>query len=267
MSTPVTPNSPNLSPNRSRADGRLPELQNRHYRISTAYRPGSASVKFFERVVRVRQVTRRVAVVVLLVFVCGIIWTISPTVSGDSGLVEPANSEKTTSLSERLKKRKNELKLSLGESTKQRLAAKCTTSQAVVGKLKDRDGTVREKYHSVYTKLVERLETITTKLSRQGQSTATLANAQQLLVDAVNQYLTDAEAYRAAANDLAKMDCDGDLEGFQATLVTARSLREKLAADASAIKQAAADVRVTLAQAKTTLQNIPTPTSEASRGF
>jgi hypothetical protein len=208
---------------------------------------------------------RLLTAVVLLVFTLGVFLAASPLVSGESGLVEPADSEKTTSMTERLKKRKDELKLSLGESTKQRLAAKCAASQTNVAKLKDRDGTVRQKYHDAYTKLVERLETITTKLARQGQSTATIANAQQLLVDAVNQYLADAEAYRAAINDLAKMDCDGDVEGFQATLATARTLREKLIADALAIKQAAADVRVSLAQAKTTLQNSQTPGN--SNGF
>jgi hypothetical protein len=205
------------------------------------------------------------AVIVLLVFMLSSFLVVSPSVSGESGLVEPADSEKTTSMTERLKKRKDELKLSLGESTKQRLAAKCAASQAIIAKLKDRDGQIRQKNHDVYTKLVERLETITTKLARQGQSTATLANSQQLLVDAVNQYLADAETYRAAVNDLAKMDCSGDLEGFQATLFTARTLREKLAADAAAIKQAAADVRVSLAQAKTTLQNSQTPRN--SDGF
>jgi len=211
------------------------------------------------------QLIRSTVSVVLLVFIFTAIWVVSPTVSGESGLVEPADTEKTTSMTERLKKRKEELKLSLGESTKQRLATKCAASQTVIGKLKDRDGTTRQKYHDTYTKLVERLETITTKLARQGQSTATIANAQQLLTDAVNQYLTDTEAYRAAVNDLAKMDCDGDLEGFQATLVTARTLREKLIADALAIKQAAADVRVSLAQAKSTLQN--SQTSGGSNGF
>lgn len=33
---------PNLHPNRSRADGRLPELRLEYYRISASYRPGSA---------------------------------------------------------------------------------------------------------------------------------------------------------------------------------------------------------------------------------
>jgi len=198
--------------------------------------------------------TRRKAIMLLLAFWGGLLVLATQPVLGNTGLIEPADSEKTTSLSERLKKRKDELKLSLGESAKQRLAGKCAASQAVVKKLKTRDAAARDKYHSAYTKMIERLEIVATKLAQQGVSTSGLANAQQLLTDSVNQYLSDAEAYRAAVDDLANMDCKGDLEGFQATLVTARSLREKLASDAALIKTSLKDVTAALAGIKNSLQ-------------
>ena len=78
--------------------------------------------------------TRRVAIVLLLAFWGGLLILTAQPVLGGTGLIEPPNTEKTTSHTERLKKRKDEQKLSLGESAKQRLASKCVASQTVIKK-------------------------------------------------------------------------------------------------------------------------------------
>jgi len=200
------------------------------------------------------QFSRFGSLVVALVILAGFLLATSPLVSGESaGVTEPEDSEKKTQREDRLKQRRDQFKIVLGIEAKKRLATKCVAAQKAVGTIKTRDGTIREKRHGIYTKMIERLNEVTLKLQQQGQSTANLQEAQTSLTDAVNKYLADAETYRATINDLAEMACSDDVESWQATLQAAREQREQLKTDTAEIKAALASVRQALQVAKQAL--------------
>lgn len=208
---------------------------------------------------------RPAAVILLVIFGIGTLSIVIPAAHSEaSGLSEPANSEKATTLAERIKQRKDELKLVLSSDAKQKLSNKCTPAQKVISTLKTRDSSIRGKHKLAYSRIAERMDVIIAKLTKQGLSTATLSNAQQRFVDSVNQYLLDAEAYRVAINDLAALACAAEPEGFQATLLTARTQREQLAKDVVAIAVAVSEVKTALADAKKALQSVESQKTETN---
>lgn len=191
----------------------------------------------------------------LLVFCVSVMAFAGQSAYGEgSGLTEPPDTEKTTTMNERLKMRRDELKLKITDDNKKRLVARCVGAQKMIKQLKSRDATVRDKHHRAYLLIAERLNAMISKLERQGLSTAALQNAQQQFKDAVNEYLADAQDYKTAINDLAAMGCASDSEGFQASLQTARALRQQLAQDTAVIKEAIAQVKTALAEAKQALR-------------
>lgn len=185
------------------------------------------------------------------------IFSSAPASGEKSGLTEPTDTQKTTNISERLLKRKSELRLKIADETKKKLVQRCGSAQEKIESLKSKDTQVRDKRFQRYNGIVKRVSVVIGQLNQQGISTANLQTALNNYTTAVNQYLADAEEYKAAVADLASMACDKDTEGFAATLQTARSAKEKQLKDGAEIRGAIAQIKSALADAKQSMSKNP----------
>lgn len=200
---------------------------------------------------------RPIHILLMTVLCTGILIFSTSVASGEtSGLTEPPDTQKTTDISERLLKRKSELRLKISDETKKRLVERCGTAQSKVESQKTKDSQIRDKRFQRYNGILKRVSAMIGRLNQQGISTANLQTALTNYTTAVNQYLADAETYKAAIADLAAMACDKDAEGFSATLQTARTAKQMQLKDATEIRTAIAGIKQALADAKQALRDV-----------
>jgi hypothetical protein len=187
---------------------------------------------------------------ILAVFAASLL-AISSSVYGQSSLLnKPVDSQKTSSMAERIANRKNELKLNLGEAELSGIEAKCKPAQATITKIKSKDTVTIDNYYKAYEDIAGQVSGMISRLNEQGVSTAGIQTTLNLYVDSANRYLLDADKYKAALSDLETMDCQADAEGFAASLQDARNLRAKLATDSESAKVKVDDISAALIGAK-----------------
>ncbi len=180
-----------------------------------------------------------------------------------SGQVAQATTEESQEMSaedkaallKRLEERKTALKTRLTATEQQRLKSKCKASQGNLSSLKGRIKGIDTSRANVYRELVERLTKLSGKLKENGVDTAQLDSQIDELKTKIETFKTDLAAYKQAVSDLADMDCVQDPTAFKASLETARTAREKVNADAAAIKAYVKDtIKPTLQQLRSTLE-------------
>lgn len=132
-------------------------------------------------------------------------------------------------------------------------------AQGIIKSVQNRSTSAEKARTNVYTKLDTKLGTLITKLKAANVDTTTLEQQRTTLEDKIETFNTDMTTYKQAVSDLAAMDCKSDPTAFKASLETARTLRNKLKDDATAIrtyvkdtiKPTLQDIRKTLAEQKT----------------
>lgn len=188
---------------------------------------------------------------VLAAFLIAIAGAFSPKVFSQSELLnKPVDSQKTSSISERLASRKKEIKLDLSASAAENIEAKCTGAQAKIGELKAGSTAAIDNYYKTYGDIAGRVSGLIGRLNQQGVPTAGIQTALNQYIDAANQFLVDADKYSAALADLETMDCPADAEGFAVTLQEARKLRASLATDTESAKNKIDAISAALIAAK-----------------
>ncbi|MBI5906834.1 hypothetical protein HY857_02160 [Candidatus Saccharibacteria bacterium] len=176
-----------------------------------------------------------------------------PVQAEDVFLVEPADTSQTTTKDQRISQRKTELKAQISEQSLKTLAQKCKKVQKTIAAIKTKDEKALIIRHDFYTSSANKLNYIVDNLKKQNISSTALEAAGQPFGVAVNKYLSDARAYKAAIDDLASMDCTKDTTGFRATILSAQQLRAQLASDVATIKNTFTQIKAAVEQAKTKL--------------
>jgi len=165
-----------------------------------------------------------------------------------SSLITPTSQEDSTTIDQRLAARRPKVQLSAADKAK--IAAKCDLAQTAVNDRKTKDTKAAAIRLDTYNELVKRLTFLVDNLSAQGNDASELMNAQSYFVASINSYLTDAQNYKTAMDDLVVMDCKADPVGFKATLEEARKDRAKLIPDVAAIKNNLSNLQKSLANAR-----------------
>lgn len=160
----------------------------------------------------------------------------SGSVTTASPIVSPADPQATTTIEQRVSQRKAAVRLQPNAARTAQISSKCSLAQSAVGQLRTKDTKVRVQRNQAYTTLAGRLNNVVINLGNQGVNASDLHAKQRQFNAAVNKYLVTAMDYKTAVDDLVNMDCRADTSGFEATLLTVRSLRTQLAQDAAAIK-------------------------------
>jgi microcompartment protein CcmL/EutN len=163
-----------------------------------------------------------------------------------ANLVVPQSPEDTSSIDQRLAIRKDTYKAMLPATANAAIASKCVLAQSTIAEIKTKDVKAASVRFDAYNSLATRLSYLVDNLSGQSVDASTLLDAQNKFVNAVNTYLVDASAYKAAIDDSVTIDCQKDPAGFRASLLDTRALRTKLSGDVAAVKASTATVRKAL---------------------
>lgn len=139
-------------------------------------------------------------------------------------------------LQERLTKRKQELKTKLTKAQEARVKARCKAAQGIISKVSAHAKQADTSRAEVYSKIVERLTSLSTKLKDAGKDTTDLDKEIADLQTKIDTFNTDMTQLRQAAADLSNMDCSSDPSSFKASLESVRSSRESVAKDSQAIR-------------------------------
>lgn len=150
--------------------------------------------------------------------------------------------EELKALTDRVQKRKTELKTRLSAGEKQRLLGKCKASQGLISSVSGRVKGIETSRSKVYTNLVNRLTDLSTKLQNRGADTTELDASIDQLKTLIETFTTDLATYKQPLEDLVKGDCQADLEGFKASLESARATQTKVGEDGKAIRSHLSDV-------------------------
>jgi chorismate synthase len=161
---------------------------------------------------------------------------------GSSVFAQNANGDSSSTsqqkIIDRVTERKNTLKLQLTTAQSQKIVKNCVAAQTILKNTVAKDKKMLDQRQEVYADLSTRVTTTLRKLQRQNTDITDLKNAQIQFDTAVNQYITDASNYKDSVGDTVSLDCVTDPTGFEATLVSARQLKTKLADDTSGVKAA-----------------------------
>lgn len=139
-------------------------------------------------------------------------------------------------LEQRLKKRKEAMKLRLSNSDKVRLQNRCQAAQGALSSVQGRIQGIQTSRTQVYGNLTQRLTDLSAKLALNGVDTTELNQAIAELETQVEAFNTALTNYIQAVTDLALMQCADDAEGFKASLEQARQLQQELRQAGLAIK-------------------------------
>jgi TolA-binding protein len=160
----------------------------------------------------------------------------------------------TKTREERIADLKAAFKTKLTTVQQTRIKNRCIAAQAIVTKLISRVETVETNRGKLHTNLLERLNTLKSKVEAAGVDThdiATEITALEALIDTMNN---DLASYKQAVIDLSELDCEMDPTAFQAALEATRTLRQTVATDAAAIRSYVKDtIKPTLEAIRTAL--------------
>ncbi len=198
--------------------------------------------------------------------------TPTTTSSNDSTEAKPEPAEDAKTVSDRIAKRKAELKTKLTNAEKTRLMAKCKASQGNLGTEKGRVKGLETSRSQVYTNLLNRLNDLSARLKVKGVDTTALNADITALKTKIDTFNTDLTTYKQSVSDLASMDCATDPDGFKASLEAARTALKKVNEDAAAvrtyltgtIKPLLQTIRAELAKTEGTDNSTTTPTNSGT---
>lgn len=174
----------------------------------------------------------------------------------DSGNTLAATTDKTTSTptatptttpevtdekgrTTRISTYKKDLKETLTDAVKIRIAARCEGAQGIVKAKTTNNGTVSTARAAAYADIVKNLQSLSTTLSADGSDVTTLnANISVLQTD-ITAFNTANTTYQQALADVAALDCKTDPTAFKAALEAART-------DQKAVFKAAQTIRIYL---------------------
>lgn len=163
-----------------------------------------------------------------------------------SDLSVPTSLEDTSTIDQRLTARRSIFKIQLLAAEKANLVSKCTLSQSALTDLRTKDRKAANIRFQTYSDLSKKLSFLVDDLSAQGVDASKLLASQNKFASSINNYLKDAEAYKTAVDDAINSDCKSNPEGFKASVLEARQLRNTLNTDASSIKALVPEVRAAL---------------------
>lgn len=147
-----------------------------------------------------------------------------------------ASPEDKKAMLTRLEKRKAAFKTKLTAAEQTRLKQKCKASQGKLSSLGGRVKGIETSRNNVYRELVERLTKLTPRLQDKGVDTKELEAEIEVLETKIETFKTDLADYKQAVSDMSEMECETDPVAFKASLEAARTAREKVAADAAAVR-------------------------------
>ena len=160
-----------------------------------------------------------------------------------------------TQLTERVAKRKSELKTTMTTVQQKRLVSRCKNAQTLLKVTVDKATKIQTSRDKIHTDLLDKLTKLEAKLATSGVDTTELKAQIDALKVKIDTFKADTTAYLQAAQDTADLDCQADPVGFKASLEAARASLKKLQADAVAIRTTfAQDIKPRLAAAKTKLE-------------
>ena len=141
-----------------------------------------------------------------------------------------------TERGKRLEALKSSLKVKLDEVTKKKIILKCKPAQTIVEGAEKADTVIGEKRRTAYSNIASKMDALVVKLKANNIDTTELEGVIATLKEKIATFTTDMSAYQQALTDLRTLDCATDPTAFQAALTSTRSAREKVRADALAIR-------------------------------
>lgn len=142
-----------------------------------------------------------------------------------------------TNLQTRLAERKSALQTKLTAAQEAKIKSKCRISQgAPVKVLELRIRGVEKSRKEVYTNLVNRLTKLDGQLKAKNLDTTEFDGELVTLKTKITTFESDLAKYKQALIDLKSVDCVSDPTGFQASLDSARTLRDQVSKDAADVK-------------------------------
>ena len=195
-----------------------------------------------------------------IAFVFSLVFTVSPAAlavtEGRSGWVSASRASNETATedsagrSSRVETYKKELKETLSNAAKLRIAERCVASQGLV-KVKSTNNTaITKERNEAYEKIIANLKAVAAAAQKKNVNVNTLNANVQVLETKVLAFQTANTTYQQALGDLTAVDCKTDPTAFKAALETVRK-------DQLAVFNAAKDIRTYLKDTvKPTLQAI-----------
>lgn len=139
----------------------------------------------------------------------------------------------------------------LSAAEERRVAGVCKAAQTIVNRLQENLNTATENRSAKYTEVIEKLNTLLTRLQETTADTSALEAAITEIDSQANALVAAINSYQLLLDDLASMDCEEDPSGFKAVLSDARTTRGNLVAQAMTLKTyVTEDVRTILSTIK-----------------
>lgn len=199
-------------------------------------------------------------------FVCSLVFSFSPAVlavSGDGGMsgrrsdevattstTQETETEDSAGRSTRVDTYKKELKETLTNAVKLRIAERCVASQGIVKVKSTNNSAITKTRNDAYEKVVANLKAVAAAAQKKNINVNTLNANVQALETKVLAFQAANTTFQQALGDLAAVDCKTDPTAFKAALETVRK-------DQLAVFNAAKDIRTYLKDTvKPTLQAI-----------
>ncbi len=195
-----------------------------------------------------------------------------PTLSLESYYAPPTSAQTVTddSLEARKKAYKASLKEELSSSVQQRIKLRCLAVQTNIKVLNIRVESIQTNRSEAYSKIVNKLNDLVTKLETQAYDTASFKENIATLTAMVDAYKADMTEYSQAVDDLTAIDCSQDPTSFKGALETARTQHGKLVGEVrdirefvtNTIKPQLQTIRADFVSSQTEADIIPGPSTE-----
>lgn len=131
-------------------------------------------------------------------------------------------------LKKRLEKYKDTIHVEMSKSEIERFQLRCQVAQTVIVDLAPKVDAVDKKRSDVYGNVLTQFNALNKRLKAQGVETKNLDTRTKILQNKISTYNTQMGKYKQAIDDLSKMDCAADPQGFKAGLEVARRAHVRL---------------------------------------
>ncbi len=156
---------------------------------------------------------------------------------------------------ERVEKRKAEVKTALTTVQQKRVQTRCKGAQTLLAINAEKAAKIQTNRDKIHTDILDKLTKLEVKLATGGVDTTTFKEQIASLKTKVETFKTDSAAYLQTVQDTAALDCQADPVGFKASLEASRAALKKLQTDAVAIRTTLAqEIKPRLAAAKAQLE-------------
>lgn len=149
----------------------------------------------------------------------------------------PAAPPSGSSFQQRLSQRKSEQKVQLDEKQARRLERRCTRAQQTIRELQQSTTQLANRRNLIYDHIEGKIWTITGMLKIADADTFKLEEQLATYDKKTDGFETIMGYYRQTLDDLAVINCQADLIGFQALLNTARQYHSNLRSRSEDIRQ------------------------------